>query len=152
MEDVIIRPALRRDLAPVVRLLANDPLGSKREIDTDPPAQCYMDAFAAMEADPRNEFMVAEREGEIVGCLQLTFIPGLSRMGMERAQIESVRVAESMRGEGLGQRLFQWAIERARERRCGLVQLTTDASRDGAQGFYRALGFVPSHVGMKLTL
>jgi GNAT superfamily N-acetyltransferase len=152
MEDVTIRPALRRDLGPVVRLLANDPLGSKREIDSDPPARCYVDAFEAMEADPRNALMVAERAGEIVGCLQLTFIPGLSRMGMERAQIESVRVAESMRGEGLGQRLFEWAIERARERGCGLVQLTTDASRDSAHGFYRALGFVPSHVGMKLAL
>ena len=152
MKDVIIRPAIKQDLGCVVQLLANDPLGSKREKVSDPPAKIYVDAFEAMEADPRNAFVVAERKGEVVGCLQLTFIPGLSRMGMERAQIESVRVAQSMRGEGLGRKLFEWAIDRARERGCGLVQLTTDKSRDDAYGFYQSLGFVPSHMGMKLLL
>jgi len=152
MKDVIIRPANRKDLGYVVQLLANDPLGSERETVTDPPAKPYVDAFEAMTADPRNEFIVAERNGEIVGCLQLTFIPGLARMGMERAQIESVRVAQSVRGEGLGKKLFEWVIERARERGCGLVQLTTDNLRHDAHGFYQSLGFVASHIGMKLAL
>ena len=152
MDDVLIRPIEEKDLARVIGLLAADPLGATREDAADPPAACYVDALAAMAADGRTEFVVAERAGAVVGCLQLTFLPGLSRRGMERAQVESVRVAASARGTGLGRRLLDWSIARARQRGCGLVQLTTDKTRDQAQGFYEQLGFVASHIGMKLDL
>ncbi len=152
MEDVTIRAATESDLAAIVRLIAEDSLGAGRETVSDPPARCYAEALAAIDADPRNEFLVAERDGAVVGCLQLTYIPGLSRRGSERAQIESVRVARALRGQGLGRHLFRWAIERARDRGCALVQLTTDRSREDAHGFYESLGFEPSHVGMKLAL
>lgn len=145
-----IRPALERDLPAILRLLADDPRGAKRERVEDPLPGCYTDAFAAIEADPRNELVVAVREGVVIGCLQLTVIPGLSRQGAERAQIESVRVARDRRGQGLGRRLFDWAIARARTRGCHLVQLTTDKSRPDALRFYESLGFVNSHEDMKL--
>ena len=150
--DLTISPAEAANLPAIVRLLADDPLGATRERVADPLPACYTDAFAAIDADPRNELIVALRGGAVVGCLQLTFIPGLSRQGAERAQIESARVASSERGQGLGRVLIEWAIERARTRGCALVQLTTDKSRPDALRFYESLGFVASHEGMKLAL
>ncbi|HET9615936.1 MAG TPA: GNAT family N-acetyltransferase [Pseudolabrys sp.] len=136
----------------MVALLADDELGRRRE-DPDPPLNPrYIDAFAAIDAD-RNQFLaVVEEGGEIVGCLQLSFIPGLSRLGLWRGQIESVRIASSRRGGGLGKRMFEWAIDECRKRGCEIVQLTTDKSRADARRFYEQLGFVASHEGMKLAL
>ena len=150
--DLSIRPARAADLRAIVALLADDDLGAKRERVADPLPACYTDAFTAIDDDPRNELVVAVRGGAVVGCLQITFIPGLSRQGAERAQVESVRVARSERGRGLGRVLFEWAIERARAQGCALVQLTTDKSRPDALRFYESLGFAASHEGMKLAL
>jgi len=148
----IIRLATRADLPAIVRLIADDGLGRGREQSGGVLAPCYTAAFAAIEADPNNEIAVMERNGAVVGCLQLTFIPGLSRQGATRAQIESVRVAPSLRGQGLGRTLFEWAIARAKKKDCRLVQLTTDKARADAHRFYESLGFVASHDGMKLAL
>jgi len=152
MNDLTFRRASAADLEEIVALLADDELGRKRE-DPDPPLNPrYIDAFAAIDAD-RNQFLaVVEEGGQIVGCLQLSFIPGLSRLGLWRGQIESVRIASTRRGGGLGKRLFEWAIEECRKRGCEIVQLTTDKSRTDARRFYEGLGFVASHEGMKLTL
>jgi ribosomal protein S18 acetylase RimI-like enzyme len=152
MNDLTFRRASAADLEDIVALLADDELGRKRE-DPDPPLNPrYIDAFAAIDAD-RNQFLaVVEEGGQIVGCLQLSFIPGLSRLGLWRGQIESVRIASTRRGGGLGKRLFEWAIEECRKRGCEIVQLTTDKSRTEARRFYEGLGFVASHEGMKLTL
>lgn len=149
---VMFRRAIRADLPAIIALLAHDALGQGREDASDPPNPAYMAAFAAIEADPNQYLAVAESAGRVVGCLQLSFIPGLSRLGMWRGQIESVRIAEDQRGEGLGRRLFEWAIDECRQRGCGLVQLTTDKQRPDAKRFYEALGFVASHDGMKLML
>jgi GNAT superfamily N-acetyltransferase len=147
-----IRRATEADLPRIVRLLADDPLGSQREAYRDPLPRSYYAAFAAIDADPRHELVVAELHGAVIATLQLSFIPGLAFQGGTRAQIESVRVDRALRGQGIGQRLFQWAIDRARERACRLVQLSTNASRTDAHRFYERLGFVASHVGMKLDL
>jgi GNAT superfamily N-acetyltransferase len=112
----------------------------------------YQRAFADITADPRNMLAVADDSGEVVGCMQITYIPGLSRHGAERSQIEAVRVRADRRGSGLGQRFMGWAIDQARERGCALMQLTTDKSRADAHRFYARLGFVASHEGMKLKL
>jgi ribosomal protein S18 acetylase RimI-like enzyme len=152
MNDLTFRRASAADLEDIIALLADDELGRKRE-DPDPPLNPrYIDAFAAIDAD-RNQFLaVVEEGGQIVGCLQLSFIPGLSRLGLWRGQIESVRIASTRRGGGLGKRMFEWAIEECRKRGCEIVQLTTDKSRTDARRFYEGLGFVASHEGMKLTL
>ena len=152
MNDLTFRRASAADLEDIVALLADDELGRKRE-DPDPPLNPrYIDAFAAIDAD-RNQFLaVVEEGGEIVGCLQLSFIPGLSRLGLWRGQIESVRISSARRGGGLGKRMFEWAIDECRKRRCEIVQLTTDKSRADARRFYEGLGFVASHEGMKLAL
>lgn len=152
MQDAAFRAARRDDVPAIVALLAADSIGATRESTDGPTPDTYFDAFDAIEADPNNELFVVDRGGAVVGCLQLTYIPGLSRGGMTRALIEAVRVAESERGHGLGRRLFEWAIERARARGCGLVQLTTDKKRVDAHRFYESLGFVASHEGMKLSL
>ena len=152
MNDLTFRRASAADLEDIVALLADDELGRKRE-DPDPPLNPrYIDAFAAIDADRNQFFAVVEEGGQIVGCLQLSFIPGLSRLGLWRGQIESVRIASTRRGGGLGKRMFEWAIEECRKRGCEIVQLTTDKSRTDARRFYEGLGFVASHEGMKLTL
>ncbi len=150
--EVTIRRAESGDLGAIVDLLADDPLGAGRETAVRPLDRAYADAFQAIDADPHQLLVVAERAGHIVGCLQLSFIPGLTRRGMWRGQIEGVRVATDERNGGLGRRLFEWAIQRCRERGCGLVQLTTDKTRPDAHRFYESLGFAASHEGMKLPL
>lgn len=147
---MLFREATRSDLPAVIGLLADDVLGKARDYAVVDDA--YQRAFAAIEADPRNFVMVAEDDGEVVACLQLTYIPGLGRHGAERAQIESVRIASDRRGQSLGSQFMIWAIGQARARGCGLVQLTTDKSRAAAHRFYARLGFVASHEGMKLAL
>jgi GNAT superfamily N-acetyltransferase len=145
-----IRRAVATDVEAIVAMLADDPLGAEREKPGDP---AYLAAFEVIDADPHQYLAVAEDEtGEVVGTLQLTFTSGLSRMGMTRATVEAVRVRSDQRGNGLGERMLRWAIDEARARGCGVVQLTTDASRVDAHRFYERLGFTASHVGMKLAL
>ena len=146
------RTATEADLPAIVRLLADDELGRGRELAADPLPREYHDAFAAMTGQAGNRMIVAVVEGMVVGCLQLTLIHGLSRRGMSRAQIEAVRVARDRQGAGIGGALLRHAIELARDQGCGLVQLTTDRSRGDAHRFYERLGFVASHLGMKLAL
>jgi GNAT superfamily N-acetyltransferase len=127
-------------------------LGSTREAAGAALDPCYSAAFAAINADPNQLLAVGEEEGILVGCLQLTFIPGLSLQGMLRGQIESVRIASAHRGGGLGHAMLEWAIAECRRRGCGVVQLTMNKSRGDALRFYQSLGFVASHEGFKLTL
>ncbi|MEV4004072.1 GNAT family N-acetyltransferase [Actinomadura sp. NPDC049753] len=146
------REATVDDLPEIVRLLADDPLGSTRETPGEEIPEAYFRAFAAIERDPNNSLVVAEVAGAVAGTLQLTFIPGLTYTGSERAQIEGVRVAAEQRGAGLGQLMINWAIDRARARGCRVVQLTTDRQRPDAIRFYQKIGFRPSHMGMKYHL
>jgi GNAT superfamily N-acetyltransferase len=149
---VIFREARRTDVPAILALLAADQLGAGRETVGEDVDASYWRAFEAIDADERNALIVVDHDGEVVGTMQLTFIPGLSRRGAERAQIEAVRVRADQRGAGLGRQMIEWAIDRARERGCRLVQLTTDKSRMDAHRFYASLGFQASHEGMKLPL
>ena len=146
---MIIREAGAADIDAIARLLADDGLGRGRESPGDP---VYARAFAAMSAQPGNVYLVAETAGEVVGCLQLTVIHGLSRKGASRAQVEGVRVHADHRGRRIGEALFEAAFERAAATGCSLVQLTTDRSRADALRFYERLGFEPTHWGMKRVL
>jgi len=152
MRQVTFRPAHLADLPALIALLAEDMLGSQREVVGTPPDRRYLAAFEAIEADPNQLLAVAAEGDEVVGTLQLSFIPGLARKGAWRGQIEAVRIAAAHRGTGLGQRMFAWAIAECQSRGCGLVQLTTDKSRADAHRFYEKLGFVASHEGYKLAL
>lgn len=150
--DLVFRKAVAVDVPGLVHLLADDALGRTREADIVPLPTSYYRAFEAIDQDANNELIVVELEGELVGMLQLTFIPYLTYQGSWRAQIEGVRVAARHRSAGIGRCLFEWAIERARARGCHLVQLTSDKARPEAIRFYEALGFTPSHEGLKLHL
>lgn len=152
MSQPIFRRAKSEDLPAIITLLADDPLGAAREKPDLPLDSAYLSAFAAIDGDPNQVLAVCEQDSSIVGCLQLTFIPGLSRRGLWRGQIESVRVAANKRGEGLGETLLLWAIEECRRRGCGLVQLTSDKSRKDAHRFYTRHGFEATHEGYKLAL
>ena len=149
MTEPAFRRATAADVPAIVALLADDVLGAAREKPGDP---AYDAAFAAIAADANQFLAVVEIDGRVAGCLQLSFIPGLSHRGMWRGQIESVRIAAEARGGGLGRRMFEWAIGQCRDRGCGIVQLTTDKARGDARRFYESLGFVASHEGMKLKL
>ncbi|MFS2090217.1 N-acetyltransferase family protein [Paenarthrobacter nicotinovorans] len=145
-----LRRARRGDLPRILALLADDQLGAVRESADDPAP--YERAFDAIDADPAHLLVVGELNGEVVATFQVSYIPGLSRKGSWRSQIEAVRVSGELRGQGVGALMSQWAIDQARERGCSLVQLTTDKSRVAAHRFYERLGFVASHEGMKLKL
>lgn len=144
-----VRPARIEDLEAIVDLLADDPLGARREGGDLAP---YAAAFARMTAERGQVQAVAELGGQVVGTLQLSIIPSLTRRGTTRAQIEGVRTLSTLRGKGIGEALFAWALDEARRRGAGLVQLTSDVSRGNAHRFYEHLGFVPSHTGFKLEL
>lgn len=149
---VRFRKARRTDVPGIVRLLADDPLGATRETYADPLPAAYLRAFDAIAANPAIEIIVAVQGRAIVGCLQLTITPGLTRRGMIRGQIEGVRVAASLRGRRVGEALIAHAVARAEKRRCGLVELTTDKARPDAHRFYERLGFKATHIGMKKAL
>jgi ribosomal protein S18 acetylase RimI-like enzyme len=151
ISPVTIRRAGRGDVLSIVRMLADDPLGSGRERVEDPLPESYFRAFEAVDRDPNIQLVVAEDgEGVVVGCLQLCILPGLSSQGALRGLIEDVRVAAHCRGRGFGEQMVQWAVTEARSRGCKLVELLTHNSRVDAQRFYKRLGFAPSHAGMTI--
>lgn len=150
MGDLEIRAAVAADVPAIVAMLADDPLGAQRESPDD--LAPYLTALERLVADPNQHLVVAVREDRVVGTLQLTVIPGLSRRGSTRSIIEGVRIHADERGSGLGTQLIEWAVDESRRQNCQLVQLTSDATRTDAHRFYERLGFEASHVGFKLSL
>ncbi|MFF0890170.1 GNAT family N-acetyltransferase [Streptomyces sp. NPDC003456] len=150
MGDLEIRPVVADDVPAIVAMLADDPLGAQRESPDD--LAPYLEALERLRSDPNQHVVVAVRENRIVGTLQLTIIPGLSRRGATRSIIEGVRIHADERGSGLGTQLIEWAIDTSREQGCQLVQLTSDKTRLDAHRFYERLGFEASHTGFKLQL
>lgn len=150
MSDLEIRPATTGDLPNIVAMLADDPLGAQRESPDD--LTPYTAAFERLAQDPHQHLVVAVRGATVVGTLQLTIIPGLSRRGSTRSIIEGVRIHAQERGSGLGTQLIEWAVEESRRQDCQLVQLTSDATRTDAHRFYERLGFEATHLGFKMNL
>ena len=144
------REARARDLPAIVAMLADDDLGRGRENPDD--LAHYSLVFGRIEGDVNNRIVVAEEDGVVVGCFQISFITGLSRKGATRALIEGVRTHKDHRGKGIGEAMFRHAIAMAKGRGCALVQLTSDKSRTRAHEFYLRLGFKMSHEGFKLDL
>ena len=151
-EYLLFRPATRADVPEIVRMLADDHLGRQRERYELPLPETYFAAFDQINASPSFELIVAELDGRVVGTLQLIFIPSISYQGGLRAQVESVRVDEPLRNQGIGKSMMEWAIERARQRGAHLLQLTTHNTRQDAHRFYERLGFKGSSLGMKISL
>jgi len=152
MNPPTFRTATLADLPAIIAMLADDDIGRLRETVSPTPDPQYIAAFQAIETDPNQRLVVAEKDGAIVGTLQLSFIPGLVQRGAWRGQIEAVRIAATLRGQGLGQQMIQWAVNECRSRNCRIVQLTTDKTRHAAHRFYDKLGFLPTHEGYKLVL
>lgn len=148
---MIFRKAKREDVVEIVKMIANDKLGKLREDFKVPLPDKYYVAFENITKDDNQELIVLENEKkEVIGTLQLSFIQYLTYQGGIRAQIEAVRIREDERGKGIGEKMFKWAIERAKERDAHLIQLTTDKKRPEAVRFYEKLGFKATHEGMKL--
>ncbi len=147
---MIFRKATKNDVPYIIKLMANDKFGKLRENYQEPLPESYYEAFDIINSDPNQELMVAENDAEIMGTFQLTFIPYLSYQGRLRAQIENVFVREDLTGQGIGKKMFEWAIERAKAQKAHLLQLTSDKQRPRAIKFYEDLGFTASHEGMKL--
>lgn len=152
LQGVSFRRARREDLPAIVRMLADDELGSLRESFEDPLPGSYSSAFEQIEKDPNHELVVAERNGDVIGTLHLIFLPSISFQGGLRAQVESVRVDKRFQSQGVGSAMMRWSIERAKQRGAHVVQLTTHKTRGNAHRFYARLGFKSSHLGMKLSL
>ncbi|MEU9625671.1 GNAT family N-acetyltransferase [Streptomyces luteogriseus] len=150
MGDLEIRAAAADDVPAIVGMLADDPLGAQRESPDD--LAPYLSALERLSADPNQRLVVAVRKGRVVGTLQLTIVPGLSRRGATRSIVEGVRIHAEERGSGLGTELIEWAIEESRAQGCQMVQLTSDQTRADAHRFYERLGFTASHTGFKLQL
>lgn len=150
--DIKFRIATEKDLDAIVAMLADDVLGSKRERYEHPLPNSYIKAFEAITTDPNNELIVACDKHEVIGVQQITFTPYITHQGGWRATIEGVRTSASVRGKGVGTKLIIWAIQRAEERGCHLVQLTTDKKRPDAIRFYESIGFQATHEGLKLKL
>lgn len=147
------RQATRADVLAIVKMIANDKLGKLRENNQVPLPEVYYTAFENIDGDTNQELVVVENaDGEVIGTLQLSFIQYLTYQGGIRAQIEAVRIREDQRGHGIGEKMFEWAINRAKERKAHLIQLTTDKKRPEALKFYEKLGFQATHEGMKLHL
>jgi GNAT superfamily N-acetyltransferase len=151
-QDIRFRLATRADLPSIVRMLSDDDLGSQREHYETPLPESYYLAFEQIDRDPNHELIVAEQAGEVLGTLHLMFLPSLSFQGGLRAQVESARVDKRFQSQGIGGEMMKWALECARQRGAHVVQLTTHKTRLDAHRFYERLGFMGSHLGMKLSL
>lgn len=152
MTPVQFRRARRADLPDIVRMLADDELGSTREKCEDPLPESYYTAFQQIDTDPNQELIVAELDGKVVGTLHLMFLPSISYQGQLRAQVESVRVDRQYQNQGIGSDMMKWTIECAKQYGAHMMQLTSHKSRQDAHRFYERLGFQGSHLGMKLNL
>ena len=152
MPITTFRDANLADLPAIVALLAEDTLGEKREDASLPLDSAYERAFHLIDANPDQRQIVAEKGGAVIGTMQLTFIPGIAFRGAWRGQIEAVRVAGSLRGQGIGAKMINWAVEQCRARQCRMVQLTSAKSRTAAHRFYERLGWTRSHEGFKIKL
>ena len=146
-----IQPAKKQHLQEIVALLANDQLGVTRET-TGPLTRPYTQAFEKIQQDPNAQILIALKEGNVIGCLQLNIIANLTFGGATRGQIEGVRVSPSAQGQGVGRQLFEKAIQICQSQGCKMVQLTTNNARPDAAIFYEKLGFTGSHMGFKLML
>ena len=144
------RDATPADLPFIIALIVEDSVVAIDDDPADAGSPAYVDALAAITADPNQEMLIAERDGVPVGCFQLSYLPGLMRRGMWRGQIEVVHIAAAHRNGGLGSEMMRWAVERCRARGCGMVQLTSNKQRLDAHRFYERLGFAKSHEGFKL--
>lgn len=151
-QKLTFREATEQDVERIVEMLADDELGRKRERFEIPLPSSYIKAFREIEKDPNNELVVACYKDKVVGVLQITFTPYITYQGGWRATVEGVRIASEVRGKGVGSKMIEWAIHRAKERGCHLIQLTTDKQREDALRFYERMGFQPTHEGMKLKL
>lgn len=149
---ITFRRGTAADLPAVVVMLADDALGAARERAETPLPSSYTEAFAAMERQGGNTLLIGEIDGEIVACLQLIILPGISMQGATRAQIEGVRVASTHRGRRIGEALVREAMAHAQAAGCTMMQLSSNVSRTDARRFYERLGFVASHIGMKRPL
>ncbi|WP_452224997.1 N-acetyltransferase family protein [Lacinutrix chionoecetis] len=151
--EFLYRKAAEKDLPLIIKMIADDELGKNRENFKNPLPNEYLKAFENINQDKNQELIVVEnKNGEIVGTMQLSFIQYLTYRGGIRAQIEAVRIRKDKRGLGIGKSMFKWAINRAIERKAHLLQLTTDKKRPKAIKFYEELGFKASHQGMKIHL
>lgn len=149
---MILRDATLADLPAIVAMLDDDDLSRGREDASLPLDPRYEMAFADLDSDPNQRLIVAERDGVVVGTMQLSFLPGIAFRGAWRGQIEAVRIASTMRGQGLGGQMIEWAVAECRARGCRLVQLMSMRDRVDAHRFYEKLGWTKSHFGFKLKL
>lgn len=150
--SLTFRKATKNDVPDIVRLLADDILGSKRESTGEGVAPSYYEAFDAINRDGNQMLIMAEMGGKIVGTLQISYITNMSHYGAKRAMIEGVHVDASLRSQGIGRSMMEWAIAEARKNHCRFVQLTSNKQRKDAHRFYERLGFSASHEGFKLDL
>lgn len=150
--NIVIRRAVAKDVPTIVRLFADDILGSRRETVEDVIPQSYYDAFEAISQDANQQLIVASMQGIIIGTLQLTILANMSFQGAKRAIVEGVHVAQQHRSQGIGQVMMEWAVEEAKKKNCRFVQLTSNKQRKAAHRFYERLGFVASHEGFKMEL
>jgi len=152
MTDLTFRPATPDDIPTIIALMAAGAVGDTPDSAGQVDHPGYRKAFDAISNDPNHMLVVAERNGQVVGTMQLSFLPGIARQGMWRGLLENVHIRTDLRGHGLGTTMIQWAIAQCRERGCGLVQLTSNKARLDAHRFYERLGFSKSHEGFKLFL
>lgn len=151
-KELKFRLAIANDLIDIVKMLADDTLGATREQFDNQLSDNYFKAFENINKDPNQELTIIEMNGEKVGTFHLTFIQYLTHLGGLRAQIEAVRINSKYRGQGIGSKIFEYIIARAKQKGCNMVQLTSDKKRPEAIKFYETNGFVATHEGMKLKL
>lgn len=146
------RKATIDDLQAIVDLLIEDELGKTREQLTGELDLSYIDAFQKIDADPNQFLMLTTMDDQIVGTCHLTIMHSLTFRGSTRMHIEAVRIAKKYRGHNIGTWIMNAAIEYGKANGASLIQLTTNKKRPRAKQFYKRLGFIASHEGMKLHL
>jgi GNAT superfamily N-acetyltransferase len=151
---VTVRKAVEHDIPRILELYRQlEITSSPAEEGMRPPASGkYLEIFGRINSVPGMELVVAEDREMVIGSLEILVVPNLSHKGLPWALVENVIVDESRRQAGVGRKLMEYAISRAKQAGCYRISLSSNNSRKDAHRFYEALGFKGSSIGFRLYL
>jgi GNAT superfamily N-acetyltransferase len=113
---------------------------------SDPPDESFRESVRRLIARDDTEYLLAAADGtdEAGGVCQLRYRYGVW-MAADDCWLEDLFVRDADRRKGLGEQLVALALQRARERGCGRVELDVSESNRGAWALYERMGFSPSY-------
>lgn len=97
--------------------------------------------FRRLQSYPDYKLFIAAAGGEILGVFAMIIMDNLGHRGAPSALVEDVVVRQEWRQRGIGREMMRFAMNRAREKGCYKLVLSSNKNREEAHRFYENLGF-----------